>query len=355
MPTHLFSPLAQRSITFRNRVVMAPMCQYSAVDGVATDWHLAHLGSRAAGGVGAILAEASAVLPNGRISPADLGIWDEKHIEPLRRAFAFVASQGCVPGIQLAHAGRKASTLAPWLGGTPVGGAQGGWDDIVAPSALPFAARHATPHELDEAGIIEVINAFAAAARRAHAAGAQLVEVHAAHGYLVHQFLSPLTNKRTDRWGGSFENRTRLAREVTAAVRKAWPDSLPLWVRISATDWVDGGWNEDESVELARGLAKLGCDVVDVSTGGTVPDAKVPVAPGFQVRFAEKIRREAGVPTGAVGLITEPAQADAVVREGRADAVLLGRALLREPQWAIAAARALGQPAPIPNQYLRGY
>lgn len=355
MSTHLFSPLAQRSVTFRNRVVMAPMCQYSAVDGVATDWHLAHLGSRAAGGAGAIIAEASAVLPNGRISPADLGIWDDKHIEPLRRAFAFIASQGCVPGIQLAHAGRKASTLAPWLGGTPVGGAQGGWDDIVAPSALPFAANHATPQELDEAGITEVINAFAAAARRAHAAGAQLVEVHAAHGYLVHQFLSPLTNKRTDRWGGSFENRTRLAREVTAAVRKAWPDSLPLWVRISATDWVDGGWNEDESVALSRELAKLGCDVVDVSTGGTVPDAKVPVAPGFQVRFAEKIRREAGVPTGAVGLITEPAQADAVVREGRADAVLLGRVLLRQPQWAIDAARALGQPAPVPNQYLRGY
>jgi 2,4-dienoyl-CoA reductase-like NADH-dependent reductase (Old Yellow Enzyme family) len=355
MSSHLFSPLAQRSLTFRNRVVMAPMCQYSAIDGVATDWLLAHLGSRAAGGVGAIIAEASAVLPNGRISPADLGLWDDKHIEPLRRAFAFIASQGCVPGIQLAHAGRKASTLAPWLGGTPVGGAQGGWDDIVAPSALPFAAGHATPQELDEAGIAEVIEAFAAAARRAHAAGAQLVEVHAAHGNLVHQFLSPLTNRRTDRWGGVFENRTRLVREVLAAVRKAWPDNLPVWVRISATDWVDGGWNEDESVELSRELAKLGCDVVDVSTGGTVPDAKVPVGPGFQVRFAEKIRREAGVPTGAVGLITEPAQADAVVREGRADAVLLGRVLLREPQWAIHAARSLGQPAPIPNQYLRGF
>ncbi len=355
MSTHLFSPLAQRGVTFRNRIVMAPMCQYSAVDGVATDWHLAHLGSRAAGGVGAIIAEASAVLPNGRISPADVGLWDDRHIEPLRRAFAFVAAQGCVPGIQLAHAGRKASTLAPWLGGTPVDAAHGGWDDIVAPSALAFAANHAVPRELDEEGIAAVIRAFAAAAVRAHAAGAQLVEVHAAHGYLLHQFLSPLTNRRTDRWGGSFENRTRLVREVTAAVRKVWPDDLPLWVRISATDWVEGGWDEDASVELARALAPLGCDVVDVSTGGTVPDAKVPVGPGFQVRFAEKIRREAGVATGAVGLVTGAAQADAIVREGRADAVLLGRVLLREPQWAIDAARELGQPAPIPNQYLRGY
>ncbi len=355
MSTHLFSPLAQRGVTFRNRIVMAPMCQYSAVDGVATDWHLAHLGSRAAGGVGAIIAEASAVLPNGRISPADVGLWDDRHIEPLRRAFAFVAAQGCVPGIQLAHAGRKASTLAPWLGGTPVDAAYGGWDDIVAPSALAFAANHAVPQELDEDGIAAVIRAFAAAAVRAHAAGAQLVEVHAAHGYLLHQFLSPLTNRRTDRWGGSFENRTRLVREVTAAVRKVWPDDLPLWVRISATDWVEGGWDEDASVELARALAPLGCDVVDVSTGGTVPDAKVPVGPGFQVRFAEKIRREAGVATGAVGLVTGAAQADAIVREGRADAVLLGRVLLREPQWAIDAARELGQPAPIPNQYLRGY
>ena len=355
MSTHLFSPLAQRGVTFRNRIVMAPMCQYSAVDGVATDWHLAHLGSRAAGGVGAIIAEASAVLPNGRISPADVGLWDDRHIEPLRRAFAFVAAQGCVPGIQLAHAGRKASTLAPWLGGTPVDAAYGGWDDIVAPSALAFAANHAVPRELDEEGIAAVIRAFAAAAVRAHAAGAQLVEVHAAHGYLLHQFLSPLTNRRTDRWGGSFENRTRLVREVTAAVRAVWPDDLPLWVRISASDWVEGGWDEDASVELARALAPLGCDVVDVSTGGTVPDAKVPVGPGFQVRFAEKIRREAGVATGAVGLVTGAAQADAIVREGRADAVLLGRVLLREPQWAIDAARALGQPAPIPNQYLRGY
>lgn len=355
MADHLFSPFTQRGVTFRNRVVMAPMCQYSAVDGAATDWHLAHLGSRAAGGVGAIVAEASAVLPNGRISPADVGLWDDRHVEPLRRAFAFVATQGCVPGIQLAHAGRKASTLPPWLGGRPVGAREGGWDDVVAPSALPFAAGHATPAGLDEEGIATVIAAFAAAARRARAAGAQLVEVHAAHGYLLHQFLSPLTNRRSDRWGGSFVNRTRLVREVTAAVRAAWPDDLPLWVRISATDWVDGGWNEDESVELARELATLGCDLVDVSTGGTVPDAVVPVAPGFQVRFAEKIRREAGVATGAVGLITGPAQADAVVREGRADAVLLGRVLLREPQWAIDAARALGQPAPIPNQYLRGF
>ena len=355
MTTHLFTPLTQRSLTFRNRIVMAPMCQYSAVEGRATDWHLAHLGARAAGGAGAIIAEATAVAPEGRISPDDLGLWDDGQVEPLRRVFAFIAAQGCAPGIQLAHAGRKASTLPPWRGGRPVGDADGGWDGIVAPSALPFAAGHATPHELDEAGIAGVIAAFAAAARRAHAADARLVEVHAAHGYLLHQFLSPLTNTRRDRWGGSFENRTRLVREVTAAVRAAWPDDLPLWVRISATDWVEGGWNDDEAVALARLLAGLGCDLVDVSTGGAVPDAVVPVAPGFQVRFAEKIRREAGVPTGAVGLITEPGQADAVVREGRADVVLLGRVLLREPHWPLHAARTLGHPAPIPNQYLRGF
>ena len=355
MTDHLFAPFTTRGLTLRNRLVMAPMCQYSAVDGRATDWHLAHLGSRAAGGLGALLVEATAVVPEGRISPADLGLWDDAQVEPLRRVLAFVAQQGCVPGIQLAHAGRKASTAPPWLGGRPIGAASGGWDDIVAPSALPFAAGHATPRELDEKGITEVIAAFAAAARRARAAGAELVEVHAAHGYLLHQFLSPLTNRRTDRWGGSFENRTRLVREVTAAVRREWPGDRPLWVRLSCTDWVEGGWDDEQSVALARELAALGCDLVDCSSGGTVPDAVVPAGPGFQVRFAEKVRREAGVPTGAVGLITEPAQADAIVREGRADLVLLGRALLREPHWPLQAALALGRTAPIPNQYLRGF
>jgi 2,4-dienoyl-CoA reductase-like NADH-dependent reductase (Old Yellow Enzyme family) len=355
MTPHLFEPVTQRGLTLRNRLVMSPMCQYSAVAGQATDWHLVHLGSRAAGGPGALLAEATAVVPEGRISPDDLGLWEDAQVEPLRRVFAFVAAQGCAPGIQLAHAGRKASTLPPWQGGQPVGAAGGGWDDIVAPSALPLGPGHAVPRELDEAGIAGVIAAFAAAARRAREAGAQLVEVHAAHGYLLHQFLSPLTNHRQDRWGGTFEGRTRLLREVVAAVRAAWPDNLPLWVRLSCTDWVEGGWDEDQSVALAGELAALGCDLVDCSSGGSVPQAVVPVAPGYQVRFAERIRREAGVPTGAVGLVTEPAQAEAIVRDGRADVVLLGRALLREPHWALRAARELGAEAPVPPQYQRGF
>ncbi len=356
MTASLFTPLRQRGLTLRNRLVLSPMCQYSAdAGGRATDWHLAHLGSRAAGGLGAALAEATAVLPEGRISPADLGLWEDGQVEPLRRVFSFVAAQGCAPGIQLAHAGRKASTLPPWRGGRPVGAADGGWDRIVAPSALPFAAGHAVPCELDEAGIAAVIAAFGAAARRAREAGAQVVEIHAAHGYLLHQFLSPLTNRRRDRWGGDFAGRTRLAREVTSAVRAQWPDELPVWIRISCTDWVAGGWDEDQAVALARELAALGCDLVDCSSGGTVPDAVVPAAPGYQVRFAERIRREAGVATGAVGLITEPAQADAIVREGRADLVLLGRALLREPHWALRAAQELGAGPPVPPQYLRGF
>lgn len=355
MTSHLFMPLAQRGLSLRNRIVMSPMCQYSAAAGCATDWHLMHLGSRAAGGPGALLAEATAVVPEGRISPDDLGLWEDAQVEPLRRVFAFVAAQGCAPGIQLAHAGRKASTLPPWQGGQPVGAAGGGWDGIVAPSALPFAPGHAVPRELDEAGIAGVIAAFAAAARRAHDAGAQLVEVHAAHGYLLHQFLSPLSNHRCDRWGGSYEGRTRLLREVVAAVRRSWPDNLPLWVRLSCTDWMEGGWDEDQSVALAGELAALGCDLVDCSSGGSVPQAVVPAAPGYQVRFAERIRREAGVPTGAVGLVTEPAQAEAIVRDGRADVVLLGRALLREPHWALRAARELGAQAPVPPQYQRGF
>lgn len=355
MTSHLFTPLAQRGLTLRNRIVMSPMCQYSAAAGRATDWHLAHLGSRAAGGLGALLAEATAVVPEGRISPDDLGLWEDAQVEPLRRVFAFVAAQGCAPGIQLAHAGRKASTLPPWRGGQPVGAAGGGWDDIVAPSALPFTSCHAVPRELDEAGIAGVIAAFAAAARRAREAGAQLVEVHAAHGYLLHQFLSPLSNQRSDRWGGAFAGRTRLLREVVAAVRGAWPDNLPLWVRLSCTDWVEGGWDEDQSVALAGELAALGCDLVDCSSGGSVPQAVVPAAPGYQVRFAERIRREAGMPTGAVGLIDEPAQAEAIIRDGRADVVLLGRALLREPHWALRAARELDAEAPVPPQYQRGF
>ena len=355
MADHLFTPFTQRGLTLRNRVVMSPMCQYSSKDGLATDWHLVHLGSRAAGGAGAVIAEAAAVLPEGRISPDDLGIWDDLHVEPLRRVFAFVAAQGAAPGIQLAHAGRKAGTATPWRGGAPLAVADGGWTNQSAPSALAFTDGYPVPRALDEAGIAGVIAGFAAAAGRALAAGAQVVEVHAAHGYLLHQFLSPLSNLRDDRWGGSFANRTRLAREVVAAVRAVWPDHLPLWVRISATDWVEGGWSENEAVDLSRALKELGADLVDCSSGGNVPGAAIPVGPGYQVRFAQRIRREAGVATGAVGLITEPAQADAIVREGQADLVLLGRVLLREPHWPLHAALALGHAAPVPLQYQRGF
>ncbi len=355
MTDHLFTPLAQRGVTLRNRIVLSPMCQYSCVDGAANDWHLAHLGSRAAGGVGAIVAEAAAVAPEGRISPADLGVWSDDHVAPLARVFDFIAQQGAVPGIQLAHAGRKASTRVPWEGGGHVGAADGGWDDLVSASDVPFAAGHPAPHALDAAGLERVVADFAAAARRMREAGAQLVEVHAAHGYLLHQFLSPLSNRRDDGYGGDFAGRARLLREVVAAVRAEWPADLPLWVRVSATDWVDGGWTADETVALARELKTLGVDLVDCSSGGSTPDAKIPAGPGFQVPFAERVRREAGLPTGAVGLITEPAQADTIVREGRADVVLLGREMLRDPHWPLRAARELGQPAPVPAQYLRAF
>jgi 2,4-dienoyl-CoA reductase-like NADH-dependent reductase (Old Yellow Enzyme family) len=356
MSDHLFAPLTQRGVTLRNRIVVSPMCQYTARDGLANDWHLVHLGGRAIGGAGAVIAEATAVLPEGRISPGDLGLWSEDHVAPLARAFAFVASQGAVPGVQLAHAGRKASTAAPWVGGGPLDAANGGWPDrVVAPSPLPFTPAHAVPQALDDAGIAAIPAAFAAAAQRAHAAGCRLVEIHAAHGYLLHQFLSPLSNRRGDAYGGSFAGRTRLVREVVAAVRAVWPEDLPLWVRISATDWVEGGWTEEDSVVLAGDLAGLGVDLVDCSSGGSSPDARIPAAPGFQVPFAARIRAEAGVATGAVGLITDPAQADAVVRGGRADVVLLARELLRQPHWPLQAALALGRNPPVPPQYARAF
>jgi 2,4-dienoyl-CoA reductase-like NADH-dependent reductase (Old Yellow Enzyme family) len=349
---HLFAPLSLRSVTLRNRIAVSPMCQYSAEAGRANDWHLVHLGARAAGGAGLVLVEATAVEARGRISPADLGLWEDGQIEPLARIVRFVDGQGAVAGVQLAHAGRKASTAAPWDGGGPVSPAAGGWT-AVAPSPLPFADGYPAPEALDEAGIRGVVAAFAAAARRARAAGFRTVELHAAHGYLLHQFLSPLTNRRTDAWGGSFENRTRLVREVTSAVRAAWPDELPLLVRISATDWVPGGWEVEQSVELCRALRELGADLVDVSSGGLVPTAKVPAGPGYQAGFAERIRREAGVPTGAVGMITSPEQADHVIRTGQADLVLLARELLRDPHFPLRAARALGHDGPWPRQYVR--
>lgn len=348
--TDLFSPLTIRGTTFRNRVAMSPMCQYSSEDGLANDWHLVHLGSRAVGGVGLVMVEATAVTPEGRISPADMGIWDDKHIEPLARIARFVASQGAVPGIQLAHAGRKASTQAPWLGGAPIlDPAEGGWP-VVGPSPIAFSPESPTPRELDEAGIDEVVAAFEAGARRALAAGFQVVELHSAHGYLLHEFLSPLSNQRTDHYGGSLENRTRLTLRVTESLRAIVGDSVPLFVRISATDWVDGGWDLDQSVELSKHFKRLGVDLVDVSSGALVPHAKIPVGPGFQVPLARRIRAEAEIPTGSVGLITDPAQAREIILTGAADMVFLGRELLREPYWVHRAAASEGE-ASWPLQY----
>lgn len=354
MTSQLFSPLSLRSVTLRNRIAVSPMCQYSAVDGAATDWHLVHLGSRAAGGAGLVVFEATAVEARGRISPADLGLWDDRHIEPLRRIVAFVEAQGAAAGIQLAHAGRKASTAAPWDGGGPVAVEGGGWP-VVGVSPIPFADGYPTPEPLDAGGLRELIAAFVAAARRALAAGFRVVEIHAAHGYLLHSFLSPLSNHRDDGYGGDLDGRSCLLLEVVDAVRAIWPADLPVLVRLSATDWVDGGWDLDQSVVLARWLRDLGVDLIDCSSGGNVPDAKIPVGPGYQVPLADTIRREAGIATGAVGLITEPPQAEAILRDGRADLVLLGRQLLREPTWPQRAARELGEAdADVwPRQYLR--
>ncbi len=349
----LLSPLALRSVTLRNRIGMSPMCQYSAVDGRVGDWHLVHYGARAVGGVGLVLVEASGVEARGRISPVDVGIWEDGQIEPLARVARVVEENGAAAGIQIAHAGRKASVRAPWdHGGAPLLPADGGWVPV-APSAIPFAEGHATPEALDEAGVAGVVRAFADAARRALDAGFRVVEIHAAHGYLLHEFLSPLPNRRTDRYGGSLENRTRIVREVVEAVRRTWPERLPLLLRVSATDWVEGGWDLAQAVELARQVGPLGVDLVDCSSGGLVATAKVPAGPGYQVPFAETIRRDAGIATAAVGLITSPAQADTVVRTGQADMVLLARELLRDPQFPLRAARELGVDGPWPRQYLR--
>lgn len=350
--THLFEPLQLRDVVLPNRIGIPPMCQYSARDGMASDWHFVHYGSRAVGGAGLMIIEATAVMPEGRISPFDLGIWNDSQIGPLARIVGFAAEQGCVAAVQLAHAGRKASVGAGWQPQKTLSGAEGGWT-IVAPSPVSFGEGYAAPKALDEAGIREVIAQFAASARRAREAGFRVVEIHAAHGYLLHQFLSPLSNQRTDAYGGSFENRSRLVREVIAAVRAEWPQHLPLLVRVSATDWIAGGWNADETVELCRALKGLGVDLVDVSTAGLLPTAKIPAGPGFQTGFAARIRQEAGIPTAAVGLITSPAQADHIVRSGQADLVLIGREILRNPSWPLAAAQALGQTTAWPAQYLR--
>ncbi len=351
--THLFEPLALRGVTLRNRIAVSPMCQYSCTDGYATDWHFVHLGSRAVGGAALIFTEAAAVVPEGRISPQDLGIWSDAHAEALARIVLFLSEQGGVAGIQLAHAGRKASTYRPWEGRTAVPEEQGGWKNVMAPSAIPFADNYPAPVALTEAGIQAVVEAFAKAARRACTAGFRVVEIHAAHGYLLHQFLSPLSNHRQDRYGGSFDNRIRLLCEVVTAIRHVWPEQNPLFVRISATDWAEGGWDVDQSVELVRRLAPLGVDLIDCSSSGTLPHVKIPVGPGYQTAFAERIRRETSVRTGAVGLITSPAQADHILRSGQADMVFLARELLRDPYWPMHAARELGQPTSWPVQYLR--
>jgi 2,4-dienoyl-CoA reductase-like NADH-dependent reductase (Old Yellow Enzyme family) len=350
---HLFDSLRLREVDLQNRILVSPMCQYSSRDGLANDWHFVHLGSRAVGRAAAVLTEASAVTADGRISPDDLGIWDDAHIEPLGRIFAFIAQQGSVPGMQLAHAGRKASTDAPWKGGNPLSPEQGGWSPIFSPSALPFADGYQIPRELTKPEINSIVQAFARAAERAAAAGARIVEIHGAHGYLLHSFMSPLSNHRTDEYGGTFANRIRILCEAVDAVRKVWPEKYPVFLRISATDWVEGGWTVEDSIALARIMQSHGVDLVDCSSGGNVPGAKIPVGPGYQVELAERVRREAGVRTGAVGMITDPAQADQIVRSGQADVVILARQFLREPYWPLLAARALGRDISWPQQYER--
>ena len=350
--SHLFAPFKLRGLTLPNRIVISPMCEYSAVNGVATDWHLVHLGSRAVGGAGLILLEATAVSAEGRISPADLGLWHDEQIAPLARINAFIESQGAVAGVQLAHAGRKASTSVPWLSTGEVNKAEGGWD-VVAPSAVPFSPEYPQPTALDDAGIAKVIADFTAATQRAHKVGFKVVEIHAAHGYLLHQFLSPLSNQRTDQYGGSLENRARLLLEVTRAARAAWPADLPLFVRVSATDWAEGGWTVEETVAVARWLKDAGADLVDVSSGGSIPAPQIPVGAGYQVSFAAQVRKDADVPTSAVGMITNAAQADQIVRTGQADLVMIARESLRDPYWPMHAATELHHAASWPDQYLR--
>ena len=352
--SHLFDPLPIRSVTFSNRVFVSPMCEYSSTDGFANDWHFVHLGSRAVGGAGLVFTEATAVTPEGRISPEDLGIWKDDHVEMLARIVRFVRGQGSVAGMQLAHAGRKASTYRPWSGHGAVSEAEGGWANVLAPTATAFTDSYPQPREMSKQDIAETTTAFAAAATRAHAAGFRVIEIHAAHGYLLHEFLSPLSNQRADDYGGSFENRTRLLREVAIAIRRVWPQDLPLFTRISATDWVDGGWDIDQSVELARQLKPLGVDLIDCSSGGNVAIAKIPIGPGYQTPFAARIRKDAGILTGSVGMITTPEQAEHIVGTGQADAVLLAREMLRDPYFPLRAARQLGQEITWPAQYLRG-
>lgn len=348
----LFSPLTLRELTIRNRIFVSPMCMYSAAEGMPNDFHLVHLGARAAGGAGLVIAEATAVTPEGRITPHDTGLWNDAQTDAWARIARFVKQQGAAAGIQLAHAGRKASTDAPWSGGKPLTSDKGGWQPL-GPSSLPFDHGYNYPTEMTPTHLNATVDAFAAAARRALAAGFDVVELHMAHGYLLHSFLSPLSNQRSDSHGGSLENRMRLPLAVAAAVRNAWPANKPLFVRISATDWAEGGWDIGQSIELSKRLKSLGVDLIDCSTGGLVPHAKVPAQAGYQVPFAEGIRREANIPTGAVGLITTPQQAEDILAKNRADAVLMARELLRNPSWPLWAADQLGATAQWPKQYER--
>ncbi|MGB7786439.1 MAG: NADPH dehydrogenase NamA [Salinimicrobium sp.] len=348
----LFRPLQIREITIKNRIAVSPMCMYSSEDGFSNNWHLVHLGTRAVGGAGLVIAEATGVSPEARITPDDLGIWKEEHIAGLKEITKFLKEQGSVPGIQLAHAGRKASTTSPWKGGKQLTEQDGGWQSI-APSAVAFRESDRVPKALDEQGLQKVISDFKEAAKRALEAGFEVIEIHAAHGYLLHEFLSPLSNKREDDYGGSFENRSRLLIEVTRAVREVWPDRFPLFVRISATDWVEGGWNEDESVALAKLLMKEGVDLIDCSSGGLVPHAVIPVKKGYQVGFAEKIKKEAGIMTGAVGMITEAEQAENIIFGEQADLVFMAREFLREPYFPLKAAQELNHEVEWPPQYRR--
>jgi len=352
MKSKLFTPLTIKEITLKNRIAISPMCQYSAVDGFANDWHLVHYGSRAVGGAALIIQEATAVSPEGRITPSDLGLYKEEHVEILQTITAFIHKQGAVAGIQLAHAGRKASCATPSEGGKQLKEDEGGWT-TVSSSAIAFNPEDVAPQALDAAGIQRVISDFRTAAQRSFQAGYKLIEIHAAHGYLIHQFLSPLSNQRTDEYGGCFENRIRLLLEVVNAIQTVWPQSLPLFVRISATDWAEGGWNIDEAVKLSKILKNLRVDLIDCSSGGQVPYAKIPVGPGFQVAFAEKIKNESDILTGAVGLITEVQQAEDILENNRADLILIARASLRDPHFALHAARILEDDIEWPLQYQR--
>ena len=350
--TRLFTALTLRDVTFRNRIFMSPMCQYSSENGLPTEWHLVHLGSRAVGGAGLVLQEATAVSAQGRISPDDMGIWSDEHAQRLSRITRFIKAEGAVAGIQLAHAGRKASTLAPWKGGGPLQVNEGGWE-VIAPSAVAFGSGYQVPRAMTDEDMDEVCDEFIAAARRSLHAGYEVVEIHAAHGYLLHQFLSPLSNRRADEYGGSVENRLRFPLRVCEAVREVWPARFPVFVRISATDYVEGGWDLEQSLELARQLKPRGIDLIDCSSGGAVPESRPPVGPGYQTPFSAAVRRQVGMPTAAVGLITEPYQAETILATGQADAVVLGRELLRDPYWPLHAAQRLRVEPRWPKQYER--